>query len=140
MNRFLPPILLGFLCVNCNRTEAAASGQETPGVRVEVVSKKRMNSLDGEVFVRFRVKNETAKGITYQGFSEDLPTYTVEVQEGGAWGQHMIGWCGTGLIDFTLQPGAEMAFDLKIPEDKRTYRASFGDPLVVTPPVVADAP
>jgi len=138
MNRFFPAIFLGLIAAGCHRTEAAAPSPNAPGIRVEVVSKKRMDSLDGELFVRFKVRNETATGIAYQGFSEDLPTYAVEVQEGGAWAQHMIGWCGTGLLDFTLKPGAEMEFDLKIPEDQRTYRASFGDPLVVTPPVVAD--
>ncbi|MFN0008015.1 MAG: hypothetical protein ACKVXR_08925 [Planctomycetota bacterium] len=138
MNRFLPSILLGLLAAACHRTAAAADVPGTPGIRVELVSKKGMDSLDGEVRVRFKVKNETAKDITYQGFSEDLPTYAVDVQTEGAWTQRQIGWCGTGILDFTLQPGAEMEFDLNVPNDKRTYRAKFGEPLVVTPPVVAE--
>ena len=58
-----------------------------------------------------------------------------EVEEAGAWSDHQIGWCGTGLIDFTLRPGARMVFDLKLPADGRTYRARFGEP-----PIVAEAP
>ena len=140
MNRCLPSIVLGLLAAACNRTEAAAPAPSSPGVRVEVVSKKRMDSLDGEVFVRLKVRNETATAIAYQGFSEDVPTYAVEVREGDAWSPHLIGWCGTGLMDFELRPGAEMAFDLKLPDDERTYRATFGDPPVVTPAVVAALP
>ena len=140
MTRFHAAIVLCALAGGCGRSEAAPPGAESPGVRVEVVSKKRMDSLDGEVFARIRVRNETAKAIRYQGWSEDLPAFTVEVQEGGAWAPHQIGWCGTGLLDFELRPGAEMAFDLKLPDDERTYRATFGDPPVVTPPVVAALP
>lgn len=147
MNRLIPSILLCALSTACTRTDAASSASEkaqtppaTAGVKVEVVSKKRMQSLDGEIFVRFRVVNGSAGAIAYPGFAEYSPTFSLELQEGGAWSSYAIGWCGTGLIDFTLRPGAEMSFDVGLPADGKTYRASFGDPPVVTPPVVAEAP
>jgi len=142
MNRFLLAILLSSVATACTRTEAASSeaGKSAAGARVEVVSKKRGEPAEGMIFVRFRVENGGASGIGYRGWSDDSPTYTLEVQEDGAWSNYQIGWCGTGLLDFSLKPGAEMAFDVPLPADRKTYRATFGDPPVVTPPVVAEAP
>jgi len=136
----LSSILLCALATACTRTEASSTVPPSPGVKVEVVSKKPMESADGEIFVRFRVANGGQDGIAYRGWAEYSPAYQVEVQQDDAWVAYQVGWCGTGLADFTLQPGAEMAFDVGLPADGKTYRASFGDPPVVTPPVVAETP
>ena len=149
MNRLLLPVLL--LCglaTACSRTAAAASDSgnpgETPpatnGVRFEVVSKRRVQSPEKQILVRLRAVNGGPQGIAYPGWTEDSPTYSLEFQEGGAWSRYNLGWCGTGLIDFMLKPGSEMSLELTLPDDGKTYRATFGDPLLVTPPIVADAP
>jgi hypothetical protein len=144
--KLLPPILLVALASACSRTRASAPEPGPPdppgaplGVRVEVQSKERMEGADGQVAVRFRVVNGSSREIAYPGFSEDSPTYSLEFQEGDAWSPYFVGWCGTGLSSFTLAPGAEMSFQVGLPGDGKTYRASFGEPPVVTPPVVADA-
>src|SRR5262245_38617666 len=138
----LLPILLAAVATACTRTEAASSDPEKSpsGVRIEVVSKKSMAPEDDGVVVRFRVANGSASGIGYRGWANDSPAYSVEVQESGEWTPYQVGWCGTGLIDFMLQPGAEMGFDVRLPADGKTYRATLGDPMVVTPSVVAAAP
>jgi len=142
----LLPILLLALTSACSRSEASAADAKPPqptgspaGVRVDVQSKAKLEGSENEIAVRFHVANGAKRDVAYQGYSEDMPTYSVEFEEGGGWSPYSVGFCGTGLLDFNLQPGAEMSFQVVIPADGKTYRAKFGDPLVVTPPVVAEA-
>ena len=95
MQRFLPSIVLFAVAAACHRAEAAPpdhAGPAAPGVRVEVLSKRRMDSLDGELFVGFAVTNENERAIVYRGWAEDVPAMSVEVEEAGAWSDHQIGW------------------------------------------------
>jgi hypothetical protein len=153
MNLRLPSIALPFfavlpalaMAVGCNRTVAAAwdrddSEASAPGVRVEVLSTKKLSGEEGKVLVRFRATNDSDDVVIYQGFSEEIPSLNVDVIENGAWAPYSVGYFGTGVLDMSIQPGSSFAFALNLPADGRTYRASFGDPRVITPPVVAKLP
>ena len=142
MKHALRSSLIALLAAACGRTDASAPHPVKPepppnlaAVRVEARSVE--TDHEGTCTVTFLVRNESQEPITFQGFEANMPTYTLEVLEDGRWETYATGWCGTGLLDFTLVPGGEMTFVANLPEPGKSYRAIFGDPKVVTPPVKA---
>ena len=85
----------------------------------------------------FRVTNHTSSAIVFHGYSAADPLYQQEVLVDGTWESSMLGWCGTGASEHTLEPGASLELRVFVLRDDRSYRFRFGRPGVVTPPVSA---
>lgn len=94
-------------------------------------------TADGFASAQFRATNRGQSAIAYRGFGPDSPLYSREVLDEGRWEKDPLGWCGTGLEDQVLHPGKSVVFEIGFDRDGRSYRFTFGDPLVVTPAVTS---
>jgi hypothetical protein len=92
-------------------------------------------SADGLATATFRAMNRGQSAIEFRGFAADSPMYVREKLVDGRWEKDPLGWCGTGLQDLSLRPGQSMAFQTSFERDGQTYRFTFGEPAIVTPPV-----
>ena len=124
-------------CARSGATPSAPSGGGPSAgggeVRCELVKLEGVH--DGDAIASFRVVNGTSTPVSYTGFGKESPMYQAEVEDGGAWVAHPMGWCGTGSSTIALDPGASQVVDVIVPADGRQYRFSFGEPPVVTPAV-----
>jgi hypothetical protein len=90
---------------------------------------------DGTAVAKFRVTNGTDRMFEYRAYSKESPMYRREVFEDGAWKPSPLGWCGTGLKDYALKPGASVQFEGVLPERGKRYRFRFAELPVVSPAV-----
>jgi len=84
---------------------------------------------------RFRATNRGKAVISYGAYSPETPLYRREQLVDGTWEEVFVGWCGTGLHEYELAPGHSVEFEIGIERDGRTFRFTFGNPSIVTPPV-----
>lgn len=131
MRRLLPLILL--IVAAC--TPRASPLREESDVRCTLVRFTAMSDPLAEVQTwigRVRVVNGGPTAIEYRGWSPDSPIFQQEVQKEGVWENVPVGWCGTGLVQQRLEPGAAIEVDFGVPADGRLHRFRFGEPAVVT--------
>ena len=126
--------LVPLLLVACART-TVRSANFASEVRCELLALDA--STAEEATASFRASNGTRMPVSYSGYSAGEPLYQREILEGGVWQPSPLGWCGTGLTEHTLDPGQSLDFSTSVPRDGRSYRFSFGDPFVLTPPISA---
>ena len=65
---------------------------------------------------RFSLTNETQVPWTYHGY-DTSPIYSVEIRTEEGWEPRMLGWCGTGLAEQVLAPGATLSFLVALEPD-----------------------
>jgi hypothetical protein len=114
-------------------THATRPSGGTPDLRYELVSLTGMR--DGQAVATFRVVNEGDGALVYLGHTPEGPIYQCEVREGGVWEPNPLGWCGTGLVEQCLRPGASFEFTTAVPGDGREYRFGIGEAPAWTPEV-----
>ena len=135
--RSLPVLVLLALaaCSPAPAPDIVAPDRPAPQVRIEQVA---VETQDPDwVTVTFRVTNETDRPVTYQGYGPSSPLYLTETLQAGSWQSDPIGWCGTGLEEQHLAPGASVELPVGVKRDGQSHRFSFGE-LGVTPPVTLD--
>ena len=139
MRTFL--VLLLAMAAAC--APAPSRPREESDVRCTLVKFDPMSNPSAEVrtwVARVRVTNGGPTAIEYRGWAPDSPIFEQEVQKDGAWQRVPVGWCGTGLVDQRLEPGASIELDFAVPADGNLHRFRFGDPAVVTAALRAPGP
>lgn len=99
-----------FICFLCASSLAACVAESTEPTLIA--------RDDGSVVL----SNYSAVAITYRGYSPDSPLYGIESELDGAWQASPIGWCGTGLSEQRLEPGAQVIFTVGAMQDGRPRR------------------
>jgi hypothetical protein len=79
-------------------------------LKVPLVGEPQVTVLrEGRVTV-VRLKNATKTALQYSGYGSENPTTYWEEFRKGKWIQTHWPWCGTGLNDYSLAPGATISF------------------------------
>jgi hypothetical protein len=130
---------LALLACLSSCTRAAVSGGGTRfDVRCELVTLEA--TTEAHATARFRATNLGDVAFSYSGHSPEGPLYACEVLEGGVWQPSPLGWCGTGLSEHALRPGASIEFDTIVPCNGKSYRFALGEPRLLTPDVSCAPP
>ena len=86
---------------------------------------------------RFVLVNESAERLVYRGYAPHAPLHATQVRTAAGWERRTVGYCGTGVEEQALSPGAEVLFEAGSwgPGPWRfgveLRRPSGGDPVVV---------
>src|SRR4051812_30132694 len=56
------------------------------------------------------VQNNTDSALQYSGYGKDSPQMFIEEFKDGQWIDTQWAWCGTGLGDYSIPKGANVAF------------------------------
>lgn len=90
------------------------------------------------ILLAIEVSNPNNAALVYTGYAADSfdpplppgrisPICQIELKRDGQWRRHPIGYCGFGLTDQALPPGASAAFDVSIPDDDwQAVKVAFG--------------
>ena len=90
------------------------------------------------ILLAIEVSNPNDAALVYTGYAANSfdpplppgrisPICQIELKRDGQWRRHPIGYCGFGLTDQELPPGATAAFDVSVPDDGwQAVKIAFG--------------